>query len=72
MITTDDAGGVLEFVRDEETGFVVGADPREIADRIDRLAGSSALCKRLGEAGHDSIAGISWDAVIRRLVGACG
>ena len=69
VITTHDAGGVLEFVRDEETGLIVGADPREIADRIDRLAESADLCKRLGEAGHDSIAGISWDAVIRRLVG---
>jgi glycosyltransferase involved in cell wall biosynthesis len=69
MITTADAGGVLEFVSDDETGYVTDADPQAIADRIDRLAESPRLCSRLGEAGHARIEGISWDHVIQQLVG---
>jgi glycosyltransferase involved in cell wall biosynthesis len=74
VITTPDSGGVLEFVVDGTTGLVTDADPGAIAGAIDRLAGSAELCRHLGEAGHDKIRNISWDDVIRRLVGEepCG
>jgi len=72
VLTTGDAGGVLEFVTDGETGFVMDPDPAAIAGRIDELAGSRPLCRRLGEAGHDAVRDISWDHVISRLIGACG
>jgi len=68
MLTTSDAGGVLEFVSDDETGYVTEADAGAIADRIDQLAESPRLCARLGDAGHERIARISWDHVIRQLV----
>jgi len=68
MLTTSDAGGVLEFVSDDETGYVTEADADAIADRIDRLAESPRLCARLGDAGHDRVAEISWDHVIRQLI----
>jgi glycosyltransferase involved in cell wall biosynthesis len=48
VVTVTDAGGVLEFVRDGETGFVVDTDPEQIAERIDQLYDDRALCKRLG------------------------
>ncbi len=68
VVTTADAGGVLEFVTDGETGFVAGNDPADLAERIDRLADSPALCRRLGEAGHEIVRRMSWDDVIPALV----
>lgn len=69
VITTADSGGVLEFVTDGKTGLVTETNPEAIAQGIDRLARSVDLCRRLGEAGHEKIRAISWDDVIRRLVG---
>ena len=68
VITTDDSGGVLEFVEDGESGFVTKNDPREIADRIDRLFASREECARLGGRGRETVAGIGWDNVIERLL----
>lgn len=69
VLTTSDAGGVLEFVRDGENGFVTAPEsPRELGARIDRLAGDPALARRLGEAGARAVAAIHWDAVVPRLL----
>lgn len=67
VITTDDAGGVLEFVADEETGYVVPPEPQAIAEKIDLLYGDRELCRRLGQAGFARVGSISWDRVIDRL-----
>ena len=69
VITAPDSGGVLEFVTDEATGLVADGTPDALARAIDRLADSVELCRRLGEAGHARISGISWDHVIERLLG---
>jgi glycosyltransferase involved in cell wall biosynthesis len=69
VITTVDAGGVLEFVADGATGLVTAPTPEAIAVAIDRLAESEALCRRMGEAGREIAREISWDNVIRRLLG---
>lgn len=69
LVTTDDSGGVLEFVRDGENGYVCSAgDVGALADRLDRLHGDGALALRLGAAGRESVAGIGWDGVIDRLL----
>ncbi|HAO92534.1 MAG: hypothetical protein A2X93_07985 [Deltaproteobacteria bacterium GWC2_56_8] len=68
VITTEDSGGVLEFVEDGESGFVTKNDPREIADRIDRLFASRDECARLGERGYELVKGIGWDNVIEGLL----
>jgi glycosyltransferase involved in cell wall biosynthesis len=68
VITTADAGGVLEFVTDGTSGLVTEANPEPIAQAIDRLAGSRASSRRLGEAGYEKVRGLSWDPVIRTLV----
>lgn len=68
VLTAPDSGGVLEFVEDEKTGFVVPLDrPAEMAARIDQLRGDVQLAQRLGEAGHARIAHITWDYAIERL-----
>ena len=70
VVTLADAGGVLEFVRDGESGFVCppGA-PAEVARRLDRLYEHREEARRMGEAGARSVGDIHWDAVIGRLLG---
>jgi glycosyltransferase involved in cell wall biosynthesis len=69
MVTTADAGGVLEFVRDGENGFVCPpGSPRAIAARLDALWEDRALARRLGEAGFARVREIGWDRVIDRLL----
>ncbi len=68
VVTTSDSGGVLEFVVDEETGLVAAPDAGSLAACIDRLAESGDLCRRLGNAGHARVQGISWDDVVPKLV----
>lgn len=68
VVTTADAGGVLEFVEDGANGFVCPPDaPREVAARLDRLYRDREAARALGEAGRKKVAGITWDAVIERL-----
>ncbi len=68
VVTTTDSGGVLEFVREAETGFVVRPDPRALADRIDLLFEDRALCERLGGAGRAMVRDrVSWPKAIAAL-----
>jgi len=69
VVTTSDAGGVLEFVVDAENGFICAPGaPREVAACFDRLWDDRALARRLGRAGSERVAGIGWDAVVERLL----
>jgi glycosyltransferase involved in cell wall biosynthesis len=68
MITTDDAGGVLEFVEDGANGFVTAPEPDAIGARIDALAAGAEMAARLGAAGPARVAGISWERVAEALV----
>lgn len=68
VVTTTDAGGVLEFVADGVNGLVAPPEPGAIAAQLDRLAGDVALAARLGAAGPASVAGITWERVIEQLV----
>ena len=69
VVTTSDAGGVLEFVRDGVNGYVTAPDaPRPLAAALDRLWDDRALATRLGAAGRADVAGIGWDAVIEGLL----
>jgi glycosyltransferase involved in cell wall biosynthesis len=68
MLTTADAGGVLEFVADGVNGLVCApGSPRELAAALDRLFADRALALRLGEAGHRRVESINWDDVVSRL-----
>ncbi len=69
VLTTSDSGGVLEFVSDGVNGFVCppGAH-REMASRIDRLAGDTRMARQLGEAGARAVEAIHWDGVVERLL----
>ncbi len=70
VITTFDAGGTKELVRDGENGFLTAPDPVAIAESIDRLYLDRDSARRMGEAGAQRITelGITWDKVIGRLL----
>lgn len=70
VITTSDAGGVLEWVEDGVTGFVVDPTPDAVAAAIDRLAADPDAARAMGEKGRARAAGLGWDAVVHRLLGA--
>jgi glycosyltransferase involved in cell wall biosynthesis len=68
VVTADDSGGTLEFVRADENGFIVSAEPSAVADAIARLDADRARARSLGAAGRTAAANISWDQVIDRLL----
>jgi glycosyltransferase involved in cell wall biosynthesis len=68
VVTTTDAGGVLEFVTGEETGLVAEPTPESIAAAIDRLWElPETRLREMGEAGRARVVDITWDAAIDRL-----
>lgn len=70
VITTRDAGGPLEFVRDAENGMVSEPAETALADAMNRLACDKGLAARLGGAGYERARLVTWDGVIEKLVGA--
>jgi glycosyltransferase involved in cell wall biosynthesis len=68
VVTTQDAGGPLEFVTDGENGLVASPTPEAVAGAIDRIWElTGARLREMGEAGLSRVRGISWDHVIDRL-----
>lgn len=67
VLTTSDAGGVLEFVRDGESGLVTAPQPEALADALERLA-DTALAQRLGADNPARVAHIRWDHVVESLL----
>lgn len=73
VVTTADAGGVLEFVEDGVNGLVCPSDsPREIGARIDALYRDRERTRTMGLAGQAKVREITWDRVIERLTGTGG
>ena len=70
VITSSDAGAVLEWVEDGVNGLVTDGTPEGIAAAVDRLAADRRLAGELGAAGRDRVAGLRWSDVTRTLVQA--
>jgi glycosyltransferase involved in cell wall biosynthesis len=70
ILTTTDAGGTTEFVRDGIEGFVVAPEPAALAEAIDRLYIERDATIRMGVASNARVAelGITWDAVLEGLL----
>lgn len=68
VITTDDSGGVLEFVRHGINGLISPPEPQAIARNIDALAADAALAEEFGRAGAPQVREITWDKVCAALV----
>jgi glycosyltransferase involved in cell wall biosynthesis len=68
VVTTLDAGGPLEVVRERETGLVVAPEAGELARACAYLAAHPAEARAWGEAGKAVAARITWDACIEALL----
>lgn len=68
VITTTDAGGPTEFVVNNETGFVLPASPKRIAEKIDYLAGHPEEAKRLGKKAFQKVSDITWRHVVETIL----
>lgn len=69
VVTTDDAGGVLEFVTNEVNGLVTVPEPTAIASALARVLDDAAVCRAWGEAGRELVRPIRWETVVERLTG---
>src|SRR5215212_3809174 len=68
VVTTTDAGGVLEFVEPGMTGLVTDPTPAALAPHLAALASDPALAARLGSAGAARVRDITWDRVVRTIL----
>lgn len=71
VLTLPDTGGVLEFVRDGENGYIC-PDPAGLALRIDQLYQDTdrELAARLGQVGLETSRVVpGWPEVVRTLTG---
>ena len=70
VVTTDDSGGPLEFVRDGINGFVVEPEPRAVARSFDRLYEDRDRATELGRAGRELVRERvpEWPDIVARLL----
>jgi glycosyltransferase involved in cell wall biosynthesis len=72
VITTEDAGGPLEFVKNGETGLVVAPRPEAFGVALRLAWGRLDALQAMGEAGRRRAALLTWDEPIARLLSAAG
>ena len=68
VVTASDSGGTLEFVAHGVTGLVTDPTPAAVGEAVAALDADRRTAARIGEAGREVAAGITWDTVIERLV----
>ena len=70
VIVHKDVGGPLEFVRDNENGYIIDPDPQELAKKMDMLYENKDEARRLGACGKKTLLdmNMNWDYVISRLL----
>jgi len=69
VITCNDAGGPIEFVRDGDTGWICEPDAESLAGAINRIINAKDRAIKIGKQAFDFIhrLNISWDKVIEAL-----
>jgi glycosyltransferase involved in cell wall biosynthesis len=72
VLTTEDAGGPLEFVRDGQTGFVVPPRAEAIGAALEIAWGKPEILSRMGEKGRLRVAALDWDRTVAVLLSAAG
>jgi glycosyltransferase involved in cell wall biosynthesis len=70
VITCEDSGGPLEFIRHDKTGLIAKPTPEGLACAMDKLWSDREQAKELGEAGRARYLSlnISWSEVVKRLL----
>jgi hypothetical protein len=72
VVTTDDSGGVLEWVEHEVTGFGHRWQPRCHGCGARPPGGRPRAGPRLGAAGRERVKDLSWEQVVTTLLGGRG
>src|SRR5207248_8711838 len=68
VVTTTDAGGPLEVVRDRATGVVVAPEPAEIARAAVYLGAHGGEATAWGQAGRALAERVTWNACLDALL----
>ena len=70
VVTTSDAGGVLEIVTDGETGMVAEPTPEALGAALSAMMNDAARAARLGAAGRSVLdqRELTWPKTIERLL----
>ena len=70
LIVHPDAGGPVEFIEPDQSGFIVAAEGKAMAQVMDRFVDDSSLASRMGEKGYQSLLqkNVSWENVIQKLL----
>jgi glycosyltransferase involved in cell wall biosynthesis len=70
VLTADDAGGVLDLVHHEETGFVCAPDAEALGAALSALSSDASRAANLGREGRAMMDAekLTWPATIERLV----
>jgi glycosyltransferase involved in cell wall biosynthesis len=68
-IVTSAIGGIVDFVEDRKTGFLVNPrDPETLAERIEQSLVDRELALRMGRAASKyAYQNLDWDIVVRRI-----
>lgn len=69
VITANDSGGTLEFVKNGENGFIVDPDPQSIAEKINFLIKNKNTASDMGDNAYQKVKEISWQNVVSNLIG---
>jgi glycosyltransferase involved in cell wall biosynthesis len=70
VLSAVDSGGTLEFVVDGQNGFIIEPNNEQrLAEKISLLFNDRERCRRFGLDGLSRVEGISWDHVVRELLG---
>jgi glycosyltransferase involved in cell wall biosynthesis len=68
VLTTTDAGGPLDVVRDGETGLVVAPEAAEVARGLAWLREHATDAQAYGARGRELAQAVTWDACLERLL----
>jgi glycosyltransferase involved in cell wall biosynthesis len=68
VVTTSDAGGPLEVVRDRRTGLVCEPTAAAVGEACAWLAQNLPAAREWGRAGRLAAEGVTWDRVVERLL----
>lgn len=68
VVTTEDSGGPAELVKNIERGYVLEANPRKIAEKLDELAENQDLAETMGKKAFKFISLFTWDKSVENLI----
>lgn len=68
VITSTDAGGVLEWVEDSVTGLVTDGSPQAIGEAVGRLDADREWAAGMGRAGRERVKDLNWPSVVGELL----